>query len=107
MSSSMTHPRAMHRSSPMSTTIPSTSCFQATAWSMCAIPSKPYPTGFAIKRGGHLVISVPDEDLYEQGVWPSTFNTDHKITFTLSKKTSWSPVSVNVFSLLSQFSDQV
>jgi len=60
-----------------------------------------------IRRGGHLVISVPDEDLYEQGVWPSTFNTDHKITFTLSKKTSWSPVSVNVFSLLSQFSDKV
>ena len=60
-----------------------------------------------VKPGGHLVISVPDEDLYEQGVWPSTFNTDHKLTFTLSKKTSWSPVSVNLFSLLSQFSDRV
>jgi len=60
-----------------------------------------------IKPGGHLVISVPDEDLYEQGVWPSTFNSDHKLTFTLSKKTSWSPVSVNLFSLLSQFSDRV
>ena len=60
-----------------------------------------------IKPGGHLVISVPDEDLYEQGVWPSTYNGDHKLTFTLSKKTSWSPVSVNLFSLLSQFSDRV
>jgi SAM-dependent methyltransferase len=60
-----------------------------------------------IKPGGHLVISVPDEDLYEQGVWPSTFNSDHKLTFTLSKKTSWSPVSINLFSLLSQFSDKV
>jgi SAM-dependent methyltransferase len=60
-----------------------------------------------IKPGGHLVISVPDEDLYEQGVWPSTFNNDHKLTFTLAKKTSWSPVSVNLFSLLSQFSDKV
>lgn len=60
-----------------------------------------------VKPGGHLVISVPDEDLYEQGVWPSTFNTDHKLTFTLCKKTSWSPVSVNVFSLLAQFSDKV
>ena len=36
-----------------------------------------------IRRGGHLVISVPDEDLYEQGTWPSTFNTDHKMTFTI------------------------
>jgi len=60
-----------------------------------------------VKPGGHLVISVPDEDLYEQGVWPSTFNTDHKLTFTLCKKTSWSPVSVNVFGLLSQFADKV
>jgi SAM-dependent methyltransferase len=57
-----------------------------------------------VKRGGHLIVSVPDEDLYEQGVWPSTFNTDHKITFTLCKKTSWSPVSVNLFDLLGKFS---
>jgi SAM-dependent methyltransferase len=60
-----------------------------------------------VKRGGHLVVSVPDEDLYEQGVWPSTFNRDHKMTFTLAKKTSWSPVSVNVLSLLLLFSDKV
>jgi hypothetical protein len=26
---------------------------------------------------------VPDEDLYEQGVFPSTFNADHKWTFTV------------------------
>ncbi len=60
-----------------------------------------------IKRGGHLVISVPDEDLYEQGVWPSTFNNDHKLTFTLCKTKSWSPVSVNVFALIAQFVDKV
>src|SRR5262249_40600054 len=28
-----------------------------------------------VRPGGYLVILVPDEDLYEQGVWPSTFNT--------------------------------
>jgi SAM-dependent methyltransferase len=60
-----------------------------------------------VRPGGHLVISVPDEDLYEQGVWPSTFNTDHKMTFTLCKKSSWSPVSVNVFNLLAHFCDKV
>jgi SAM-dependent methyltransferase len=60
-----------------------------------------------IKPGGHLVIAVPDEDLYEQGVWPSTFNTDHKLTFTLCKAKSWSPVSVNVFALLAHFCDLV
>lgn len=60
-----------------------------------------------VKPGGHLVVSVPDEDLYEQGVWPSTFNRDHKWTFTLAKKTSWSPVSVNIAVLLLHFSDKV
>ncbi len=48
----------------------------------------------------HLVLTIPDEDLYEQGVWPSTLNDDHKHTFTPFKHRSWSPVSVNVLSLL-------
>ena len=60
-----------------------------------------------VRRGGHLVISVPDEDLYEQGVWPSTFNSDHKLTFTICKKSSWSPVSVNLFDLIAKFCDRV
>jgi SAM-dependent methyltransferase len=54
-----------------------------------------------VKPGGHLVILVPDEDLYEQGAWPSMFNYDHKWTFTLSKKRSWSPKSVNLYELAS------
>lgn len=53
-----------------------------------------------LKPGGHLVITVPEEDLYEQGVFPSTFNLDHKWTFTLHKEFSWSPNSINVLSLL-------
>jgi SAM-dependent methyltransferase len=56
-----------------------------------------------VRPGGYLVISVPDEDLYEQGQWPSKYNGDHKMTFTLCKKTSWSPVSVNIFPLLETF----
>lgn len=53
-----------------------------------------------LKPGGHLVLLVPDEDLYEQGQWPSTFNSDHKHTFTIAKRVSWSPVSRNVGYLL-------
>lgn len=53
-----------------------------------------------VKPGGWLFFFVPDEDLYEQGVFPSRFNNDHKFTFTLAKKRSWSPVSVNVFELI-------
>ncbi len=59
-----------------------------------------------LKPGGHLVVLVPDEDLYEQGVFPSTYNTDHKWTFTISKPASWSPRSVNLTELLARFSAQ-
>ena len=52
-----------------------------------------------VKPGGHLFFIVPDEDLYEQGVFPSRFNKDHKATFTISKAQSWSPVSHNVLDL--------
>jgi hypothetical protein len=54
-----------------------------------------------VKPGGHLFIIVPDEDLYEQGVFPSRFNNDHKATFTIFKPRSWSPVSINVLDLVS------
>lgn len=53
-----------------------------------------------IKPGGRLVVLVPDEDLYEQGHFPSLFNDDHKHTFTIAKSRSWSPVSVNVLDLV-------
>lgn len=56
----------------------------------------------ACKTGGYVIFTVPDEDLYEQGVWPSTFNREHKHTFTINKKQSWSPVSINMLDLLSQ-----
>jgi SAM-dependent methyltransferase len=52
-----------------------------------------------VRPGGHLFFIVPDEDLYEQGVFPSRFNGDHTATFTISKAQSWSPVSCNVLDL--------
>jgi SAM-dependent methyltransferase len=60
-----------------------------------------------VRRGGHLVISVTNEELYEQRTGPSSVNSDHKTTFTICKKSSWSPVSVSVFGLVSQFCDKV
>jgi SAM-dependent methyltransferase len=53
-----------------------------------------------LKPGGHMVVMIPDEDMYEQGVFPSTFNTDHKWTFTVFKPESWSEKSLNVLDLL-------
>lgn len=41
-----------------------------------------------LQPGGHLVVTFPDEDLYEQGTFPSTYNADHKWTFTIHKTES-------------------
>jgi SAM-dependent methyltransferase len=53
-----------------------------------------------LRPGGRLLIVVPDEDLYEQGAWPSRYNPDHKWTFTIHKSASWSPASINVTELV-------
>lgn len=53
-----------------------------------------------VKPGGYVVVTVPDEDLYERGQWPSRFNPDHKWSFTMHKTASWSLRSVNVLGLL-------
>lgn len=55
-----------------------------------------------VKQGGHLLLVVPDEDLYEQGYFPSLFNGDHKHTFTLAKNKSWSTVSHNILDLVNR-----
>jgi 2-polyprenyl-3-methyl-5-hydroxy-6-metoxy-1,4-benzoquinol methylase len=41
-----------------------------------------------VKPDGHLFVMIPDEDPYEQGVFPSRFNDSHKATFTISKARS-------------------
>ncbi|WP_296695392.1 methyltransferase domain-containing protein [Rhodoferax sp.] len=53
-----------------------------------------------VKPGGYLLLTVPDEDLYEQGFFPSRFNSDHKATFRFRKTDSWSPVSHDVESMV-------
>lgn len=58
-----------------------------------------------LRPGGHLVVTVPDEDLYEQGVFPSTFNRDHKWTFTIFKSNSWCARSLNVLDMLREMGD--
>ncbi len=58
-----------------------------------------------LRRGGHLVVTVPDEDLYEQGVFPSTYNSDHKWTFSVFKTRSWNERSRNIFDLLMALGD--
>ncbi len=58
-----------------------------------------------LKPGGHLIVTVPDEYLYEHNYWPSRFNIDHKWSFTLCEPASTMPKSINVLSLASEFSE--
>lgn len=57
-----------------------------------------------VRPRGHLILLVPDENLYEQGYWPSIHNTDHKHTFRLGDNT-WSPVSICVPDLIRNLPD--
>jgi SAM-dependent methyltransferase len=52
------------------------------------------------KPGGYIVISIPDEELYEHNMWPSKFNTDHKWSFKIYQGNSRLPKSLNVTDLL-------
>lgn len=53
-----------------------------------------------LRVNGYMVILAPDEDLYEQTCWPSTYNDDHKTTWTIHKDKSWSVVSQNLIDLV-------
>lgn len=52
-----------------------------------------------VRPGGYLITIVPDEELYEQGFWPSQFNVEHRSTFRLEGP-SRSPVSYDLRALL-------
>lgn len=36
-----------------------------------------------IKPGGFIICTIPEEFLYESGRWPSRYNPDHKLSFTM------------------------
>ena len=50
--------------------------------------------------GGFIVATIPDEDLYEKGIFPSVNNSDHRNTFTIYKDKSWCDKSINVIDLV-------
>jgi SAM-dependent methyltransferase len=54
-----------------------------------------------VETNGYLVVIVPEENLYEQGNFPSIFNGDHKATFRLGIEKSWSTNSFEVIELIS------
>ncbi|MDR2875010.1 MAG: methyltransferase domain-containing protein [Methylobacillus sp.] len=55
-----------------------------------------------VKPGGHVIVTVPDEDLYGKGAWPNRFAASHKASFTIAKSKNEQrlPRSINVFDLV-------
>jgi SAM-dependent methyltransferase len=56
-----------------------------------------------LKPGGHLIVTVPDFELYERCQWPSIFNGDHKAAFaeSLDRAYLWvaAPIGTPLFAL--------
>jgi predicted SAM-dependent methyltransferase len=59
-----------------------------------------------VKNGGFLVITVPDETMYEKDVWPSRLNSQHYWSFRFNKENERS-TSLEVVNFFSQFKDTV
>lgn len=57
-----------------------------------------------LKPTGHIILTLPDEDMFEQGRWPSTFaGSDHVSSWTIFKFESWSPKSINCVEFFSRY----
>lgn len=52
------------------------------------------------RPGGYIVVTIPDEELYEHNMWPSRFNSDHKWSFRIYRGTKLHAKSINVVDLL-------
>jgi SAM-dependent methyltransferase len=52
-----------------------------------------------LKPGGHLIVTIPEANMYEQGVWPSDKNWDHKWVFTMNRKVDWADTQVSMIEL--------
>ena len=52
-----------------------------------------------VKPGGYVIVTIPEETMYEHNKWPSNFNSDHKWSFTLNPVSDM-PKSVNVLHML-------
>jgi SAM-dependent methyltransferase len=88
----------------------SNAAYDAVCSSHCLEHMRDVPRALAqwwslVRPGGYLVVVVPDEDLYEQGGWPSLFNSDHKATFRIGGNKSWSPVSYDLLALVKGLED--
>ncbi len=53
-----------------------------------------------LKPGGHLILTVPDEDMAAQGSFPPAWAPHWRWSFAAYKRRSWNPQSINLFNLV-------
>lgn len=59
-----------------------------------------------VKPGGYLIVTIPDEKLYEQDNFPSIYNSDHKHTFSIYRLDSPAPkYHINIIEMLMHIND--
>jgi SAM-dependent methyltransferase len=59
-----------------------------------------------LKPGGVIIVTVPDIGAYENFTYPSKYNSDHKVSFSMIYKGSKFPVHVHIPTFLAQFEDR-
>lgn len=57
------------------------------------------------KPGGYLILTVPEEGLYEHYKWPSRFNGDHKWSFSIGRSKTKMPKATSVMELLQRLTN--
>lgn len=92
-----------HRSEESYDFVHSSNCLEHMDDAVCALRGWWY----LVKLRGYLILTVPDEDLYEQGRFKarSRFNKEHKHSFTIHKKNSWCKWSLNILDMLEMLPD--
>lgn len=58
-----------------------------------------------LKPGGHLIITVPDVGAYENFIYPSRYNPDHKASFSMIYRGSPFPNHYHIPTLMESFND--
>lgn len=57
------------------------------------------------KPGGFLIVTVPEEKMYERGIWPSKSNSDHKWSFVIGHSRHSMSKSISILEFLYRFSE--
>lgn len=56
-----------------------------------------------LKKGGHIVMTIPDWVAYEGMIWPSAYNLDHKSSWSMIYRGSIAPIHIHIPTFLASF----